>query len=277
MLLGVFFLVSDPQHNQRLFLGKSNNGKWYYRYVCLSPRKEFYRMGKHNEAIEDKLKRYSKLDPDTGCLIWLGWSNSGYGMVSISAKRNRYVHIVAWECVHGPHLKGFRLHHTCGNRLCINPQHMFLFKSSDEDSKEGIERQLTRLKKRVAINPITHCWEWQGAKTPKGYGLLQNGRTIVYAHRLMWKCVHGEVESFHVLHRCDNPCCINPEHLFLGTNKDNIQDKIGKNRAGYKLNIEAIKDIRTSKCSQKELAEKYGVRIGCIHAVLKRRTWKHVD
>lgn len=234
-------------------------------------------MEKHHETTADKLKRYSKLDPDTGCLIWLkGKGTGGRGMIWMGKKRTRYAHIIAWECVYGPRPEGFTLHRTCGNRLCINVQHMVLFKSSVEDSESAIERQLNRLKRKMIINSVTQCWEWQGAKTPKGYGVLQDGVYTAYAHRMMWECLYGKINELHVLHKCDNPCCINPEHLFLGTNTDNMWDKINKNRAGYKLKIEDIQAIRASELPPKELAAKYGVRINCIYNVLNRKTWKHV-
>jgi hypothetical protein len=141
--------------------------------------------------------------------------------------------------------------------------------------EDDIEWQLDRLKREMIINPSTDCWEWQGAKI-NGYGTLSVGNRIYSAHRLMWKCVRGEFSGLHVLHKCDNPCCINPDHLWLGTNADNVQDKVDKGRSGYKLNPKAVRDIRTSKLSVRELAEKYGISTRHIYHILNRKTWKHV-
>jgi hypothetical protein len=151
---------------------------------------------------------------------------------------------------------------------------MILFKFSTVE--DDIEWQLERLKRRIIVNPNTGCWEWQGAKG-KGYGHLRVNKHDTYAHCLMWKCTHGETKGLHVLHKCDNRCCINPDHLFLGTPADNMRDKVLKNRAGIKLNVEAVKDIRTSKLSPKDLAKKYGVCVDYVGQVLRRKTWKHIE
>jgi hypothetical protein len=235
-------------------------------------------MGKHHEPIEEKLKRLSKLDPDTGCLIWTGpkggRGGEGDGEIPVPGKGNQSAHIAAWEFINGLRPEGFKIYRTCGNKLCIAVQHMFLFKASAIEN--NIEGQLDHLKRRIIVNSITGCWEWQGAKS-KGYGRLQIGKRQVSAHCLMWKCTHGETNGLHVLHRCDNPCCVNPVHLYLGTHAENMRDKVNKSRTASKLNADAVRDIRTSKLSPKELAEKYKVNISIIYGVLSRRTWKHIE
>jgi hypothetical protein len=234
-------------------------------------------MEKHNEPIEEKLKRLSKLDPVSGCQVWIGSKIKKCGTVRILGETTKYAHVLAWEYIHGPPPEGFTIYRTCGNKLCINIQHMILFKHSSGGPEDNIEWLLDRLKKRIIINPITHCWEWQGSKYRRGYGKIQVRARMKAAHRMMWMCAHGDAKELNVLHKCDNPSCINPEHLFLGTQADNVQDKVIKNRAGFKLNPEAVRDIRTSKLSPKELAEKYKVTIGNIHAVLSRKIWKHIE
>ena len=71
------------------------------------------------------------------------------------------------------------------------------------------------------------------ARTAAGYGLINVGsKKLVYAHRISWTLTHGDPSELLVLHRCDNPSCVNPDHLFLGSHKDNMQDMAAKGRWG---------------------------------------------
>lgn len=80
----------------------------------------------------------------------------------------------------------------------------------------------------------TTCWEWLAYKNPKGYGTFAISRKDrMYAHRASWLLHRGEIpKGMYVLHRCDNPSCVNPEHLFLGTARDNTIDMLTKGRGG---------------------------------------------
>lgn len=156
---------------------------------------------------------------------------------------------------------------------------------------------------KVRITP--GCWLWTASKRNKGYGAFcyTRGGAVVNgrAHRISWEVHNGPIpEGLKVLHRCDTPACLNPEHLFLGTLQDNVDDMVQKGRhvcgsthvpaaqAGYrrgvahhaaKLTPETVRAIRADwddGCTVSELNEKYGLR--GVHAwkVATRRTWKHV-
>lgn len=87
-------------------------------------------------------------------------------------------------------------------------------------------------RKAVAVRDPEECWPWTNATDPGGYGMLKLGRnTRVAAHRLAFALDRGEPGKAHVCHRCDNPTCCNPNHLFLGTAKTNAEDKVQKGRA----------------------------------------------
>jgi hypothetical protein len=89
---------------------------------------------------------------------------------------------------------------------------------------------------RVNFIPFHECWQWIGSVNKQGYGLTYLFGKFYIAHRASWRLFNGEIprgNGYHgtcVLHRCDNPSCVNPKHLFLGTLKDNNQDMIKKNR-----------------------------------------------
>ncbi len=78
---------------------------------------------------------------------------------------------------------------------------------------------------------IDACWIWDGFKNKRGYGMLKTGRKTAYAHRVAWELANGPIDgSLWVLHKCDNPPCCNPDHLFLGTAADNNADRHSKGR-----------------------------------------------
>lgn len=94
------------------------------------------------------------------------------------------------------------------------------------------------------VDKTSDCWVWIGAKHPTGYGAFGIGQVVHYAHRLSWELVNGPIpDGLFVCHNCpngDNPSCVNPAHLFLGTQVDNMQDMLGKGRAGYMVHPEAL-------------------------------------
>lgn len=135
------------------------------------------------------------------------------------------------------------------------------------------------------------CWEWCGARTAAGYGLISEGGREgkqVYAHRLSFEIHMGPIpDGLHVCHHCDNPGCVNPMHLFVGTPAVNAQDKVRKGRhprgerhAHAKLDSADVAMIReryaAGGVSQCMLALEYGVSRGCIEHVIQRSTWAEV-
>ena len=135
------------------------------------------------------------------------------------------------------------------------------------------------------------CWEWQAAKSIKGYGRFKVNGRLLLPHRCSYELHYGEIpEGLWVLHHCDNPSCVNPEHLFLGTRSDNMIDCFRKGRwvnnvllgeahPDAKLTNDEVLSIRQSYkdgCKQKELALSFGVGRQCISKIVTRETWKHI-
>lgn len=135
------------------------------------------------------------------------------------------------------------------------------------------------------------CWIWIGAKNGKGYGSTWIGNKVALAHRAMFEVHNGPIPpGMLVCHRCDNPACINPEHLFLGTNSDNLQDSKRKGRQ----NLNRAKGSSASKAKLTEnqvlyaynsvlkgktmvsIAKELAVQKQTIHAIARRNTWCHI-
>lgn len=149
----------------------------------------------------------------------------------------------------------------------------------------------TRVKKTADAS----CWIWVGARLTNGYGTLRvNGRQVK-AHRFSYQLAYGETHGLHVLHKCDNPPCVRPDHLFLGTDADNVHDCIAKGRnrlpdpkmapkgeknGSAKLTAIQVREIRTryssGGVSLATLGREYGVFHSNIQAIVNRRSWRHV-
>ena len=134
------------------------------------------------------------------------------------------------------------------------------------------------------------CWEWLNCINNWGYGELMVNRKKYRAHRFAWELVNGQIPSgLLVLHKCDNPKCCNPKHLFLGTHKDNMKDMAEKGRANpprlsgekhgqHKLTLEQVLYIRDryakGSITQAELGREMGVSDGAIGDIVTGRNWR---
>ncbi len=134
------------------------------------------------------------------------------------------------------------------------------------------------------------CWGWAGRVLPgpRPYGSLKVDGRETLAHRLMWEVTHGPIAGdLLVLHRCDNPPCCNPAHLFLGTKKDNAQDALMKGRlfisagersGNAKLTADQVRAIRALDPNESAatVAARYGVSPALIYLIRQRRAWRHI-
>lgn len=153
--------------------------------------------------------------------------------------------------------------------------------------------EINQFWKLVDICERDECWKWQGDKNKKGYGVftINNGQNWLPAPKISFMIAHnfGIAEipnSIVIRHTCNNPTCVNPHHLLLGTHKDNAQDRLkaggydcvrGENNCKAKLTQDQVKDIRakwdTGKYTKHKLANDYGVTTGEIWRIVLNKTW----
>lgn len=140
-----------------------------------------------------------------------------------------------------------------------------------------------RIKDRTSVDPTTGCWNWLGRKDKDGYGNMTVFSKSQRTHRLSYKAFIGEIpEGYGVLHKCDNPSCNNPDHLYAGTIGDNMRDKkirqriVGEKHPYSKLEEKDVLFIRESTLSQSQLAEQFGVIQAHISRIKRRVSWTHI-
>lgn len=137
------------------------------------------------------------------------------------------------------------------------------------------------------------CWIWTAAMYPQGYGMYSQNNRTMGAHIYSWELANGPVtDGLYVCHNCpdgDNPACVNPSHLFLGTAGDNVRDCHAKGRAvtpkgaehcRAKLTEDQVREIRqryaAGNVSTRQLGKVYGIEQSAISAIVRRERWKHV-
>lgn len=135
--------------------------------------------------------------------------------------------------------------------------------------------------------PNSGCWLWLRNFEGSGYPSIKYKGKNLHGNRVSWEVYRGPIpEGMCVLHQCDVRCCVNPDHLFLGTKKENADDMIRKGRgnrsmgerhSGSKLTENDVLEIRQSTQSLRKLARKYDVTVSTIGSVRKNRTWKHLN
>ncbi len=133
----------------------------------------------------------------------------------------------------------------------------------------------------VWMEPNTGCWLWPGGvrNSRLGYGVTKRNGKRVLAHRVSYEIHKGPIpEGLEVRHICDVPLCVNPEHLLVGTHKQNMEDmgRRKRNTSVRKLTSEQVEIIRSSALSHRALAERFGVSHRNIGAVKSGQTWKEI-
>lgn len=218
------------------------------------------------------------------CWLWQGSMAAGKtGAFHVGCKRV-LAHRLVWELYHGPIPNDMTVRRACKVKRCLAPAHLYLDPWPASTREQLIERFWRRVEKTEG------CWYWRGALDRPGYGMTGFGGTGNKAHRFSYELHYGPIPNgLLVCHKCDNPPCVNPEHLFVGTNADNIADMIAKGRAAIrkgelhhkaKLKDADVLSIRERYSQggmpERGLATIYGVSSSTIDDIVHYRRWKHI-
>lgn len=154
------------------------------------------------------------------------------------------------------------------------------------------QESILRFWKHVTVESIDDCWLWIASKNSGGYGVFRTNKTNYLAHRFAWLITYGDIpveNSYHgtcVLHKCDSRACVNPKHLFLGTQNDNMKDMAEKKRGNAnlqrKLSSDQAREIKlllmapkNKRKSLREIAKMFGVSHNTIWQISHQIAWKH--
>jgi hypothetical protein len=178
----------------------------------------------------------------------------------------------------------------CGEKTRISHEtrpNRNVFKGQPISYIHGHQGRCKRLKKPVKERFLKHvevggedeCWNWTGAKNQVGYGEIGVDGKSVGAHRLSYEIFVDKIPGgLYVLHKCDNPACVNPSHLFLGTHQDNMDDMCDKGRIARVLTIEKAREIKRllaeGNTAKRAIARQFGVNHGLINDIAKGKKWK---
>lgn len=145
---------------------------------------------------------------------------------------------------------------------------------------------IDRLEDKIFYSP-DGCWYWTGSTHRNGYGVILVGnKKVRLAHRVSYQIYKGDVGRMCVLHSCDNPPCVNPDHLSLGTNADNVQDRVRRGRGAPmngmnnpsaildELQVLVIRDLLRLNVNRRVIAGYFKISPVNVDSIRKRKTWK---
>ena len=223
-------------------------------------------------------------EPDV-CSEWpFSTDTNGAGQVWDSGETQQS-HRYAWQLINGPVPEGSWVYRSCDNQSCFNPHHLFVGVPNG-----GVkEPLLSYLEKAITLCVPDACAVWPFPENLKDYGRVTVEGVIRPVHRVAWELVNGPIPpGLFACHKCDNPPCFNPHHIFLGTSADNSRDRSDKGRSPHgersgtaRLTEAQVLEIRRKYqpriYTQKKLAREYSVHRETIYLLLAGKTWKRIS
>lgn len=222
----------------------------------------------------DAARFWQKVEKTDGCWEWRGYYTPQGVPCYKFRRKNRTAYRWALAFADAKVPDGAWLRMRCGNARCVRPDHIEIITHESHFWANVAKSE--------------GCWTWTGARHTFGYGKMTVGNKTIGAHVFSWQLHFGPVPAGqYVLHSCDNPPCCRPDHLFLGTATDNVNDMLAKGRNQHgighhraKVTPEIVRDIRR-RAAAGETHRAIGVSVGLTHGVVgrivRRRLWKEVE
>lgn len=229
---------------------------------------------------------WDKINSNTSDKCW-PWkaqlSLRGVPQIWCDTKMRKASHVM-WELLFGQVPKGYGIYHKCNDTTCMNPDHFYLKKPTGRKTRfpsDQVKAFWSHVK-TSGKGGKDECWPF-GDYVGDYANFSFNGK-MHKAHRFSYELHHGPFPSeLYVLHKCDNPPCVNPNHLFLGTHADNMSDMARKGRARSgrtKLTPEQVRQIRADYAAKRgstyALGRKYGMSSSAIFSIVSYEHWKNV-
>lgn len=150
------------------------------------------------------------------------------------------------------------------------------------------QASINRFNLKWRLNRGNGCWEWTGSGNGKGYGQIRIDFKLEYAHRVSWQIKNGPVpDGMYVCHACDNRKCVNPSHLWLGSQSENLKDMVDKGRRQYDpekmpktkltpLQVRKIRSLLAEGMKPREISKMFEVSKDTVWNIKVGKTWSHI-